>query len=237
MIKRIVVSIAALLSPLLSLSVYSTHANASIIVADNLSAPGSGSGQIGFIAIPAGFFNSAMGQTFTASTGGILETITVRHSSAAPELNPLVMSFFAAAFETPSTTDLTGAALAQVTIPYASIPGNASYTTDFDFSSFNINLASGDTYGFLLSTATGRSLNFVGQYGVPFSGNTYAGGNNVRGTNGATGSTFGVSSADLLFRVTVASSSPPVSMPEPSSLMLLALGLGAFGFAARVRRR
>ena len=233
MFKRIAIGLATLLSPLLSLCVYPTHANASLIVANNLSAPNFGGGQIGYTVSSAGFFNTAVGQTFTASSGGILDTITVVHSSFTPELNPLVMSFFVAGPETPSTTDLTGPALGQVTIPYASIPGNNTYTTDFDFSALNINLATNGTYGFLLSTASGRSTG--GQYGVPLSQDTYAGGNTVLGTNGVTGSTSGLPRNDLLFKVTAASAA--VAIPEPSSVLLLAFGLGVFGVATRMHKK
>ena len=231
--NRKFMGVAGVAASMLSLCIYTTQAQATKIVADNLSATLGGGAWIGFIATPAGFINSAVGQTFTPSAGGILETITVTHSTRWPELNPLVMSFFAAAVQSPTATDITGPALGQVTIPYASIPDVSSpvtstrYTTDFDFSALNINLVAGSLYGFMLHTATARTG--AGQDSVGFTQtSTYAGGNRIIGFN-STASTFGVASSDIPFRVTVAS----MSIPEPSTLTLLAFGLAGLGFVTR----
>ncbi len=226
--KRLL-SFGGFLASLLTFCVLPTYGHATTIVADNLDTTFTGGGQIGYRATTAGYFNSGTGQTFTASSGGTLETITLKHYTSAPAVDPLLMDIFKA-----TGGNITGASLGQVSIPLASIPPSGThYETDFDFSSFGIDLIAGDSYGFIVHTARGIRVNFRGQYGAGFSSqNTYAGGNGLLVFNGLVGGISANPSTDLAFRVSVGGSES-AAIPEPATIALFGLGLAGLGFARR----
>ncbi len=160
-----------------------------------------------------------LAQTFTVGIAGTLTSVETLIRREAPTTADLLFDIRTTAGGVPTEPDAGVNVLAQLTAPAASIPTTSGFVS-FDVSAFNIAVTPGEVLAIVLQS-TGANPAYLWS-GTSTDG--YGGGATYRRflSSDPTWATTGAAS-DLAFRTFV----EPTAAPEPTTVTLLGLALGA----------
>ena len=169
---------------------------------------------------PSQFLGNAqeIAQTFTISGGGILSRVAVAVSNTSGTTSPLTFDLRNTVGGVPVADD--SLVLARITLPASAVPPiypqSPSDYLIFDVSSFNIAVSPGEVLAFDL----GKRTPVTNSYGAIYNtGDRYKGGGAFTRYPGQPGGFLPNASSDIGFIV--------YAVPEPSSLVMLGLGMWA----------